>query len=139
MEGVGVGGGDGELPSLADTIAAVRRELSLSAIYFQTGVVLAMWAVCIPQVRADLNISPAVLGTLLLMLGAGLFAGIQLRGPVLDRLGSRQICGVRVAVFAEAINLPGIASEPVSLAIALFALGLTVSRRPRCYGYPLTR
>ncbi len=30
MESVGVGEGEGELPSLADTIAAVRRELSVA-------------------------------------------------------------------------------------------------------------
>ena len=45
MEGVfGVGKGDGEFPSLADTIAAVRRELSAAqaagsgqAVQFRTG------------------------------------------------------------------------------------------------------
>ena len=45
MEGcIGVGDGDGKLPSLADTIAAVRRELSLAqaagqgqSIQFRTG------------------------------------------------------------------------------------------------------
>ncbi|MCW2495411.1 MFS transporter [Jatrophihabitans sp.] len=103
-----------------------RRELRVatSAIYFQLGVVLAVWAVCIPQVRAELKISASVLGSILLTLGAGLLTGIQVGGPILDRLGSRRICGIGIGVFATAINIPGFGGGPAVLVIALFGLGL---------------
>jgi predicted MFS family arabinose efflux permease len=77
-----------------------------------------------PQLKVRLNLSPAALGTVLLMLGLGVLAGIQLAGRFLDRLGSRRTCGGGVIVFAIAINLPAMARGSVSLALALFALGV---------------
>src|SRR5258705_505147 len=53
------------------------------------GFVLGIWIVHIPSIEHRAGVSHAVLGWLLLLLGAGAFAGMRLVGPLTDRFGAR--------------------------------------------------
>ncbi|MEV4971021.1 MFS transporter [Streptomyces scopuliridis] len=87
------------------------------------GFVMGMWVVHIPTVEHRAGISHAVLGWLLLLLGGGAFAGMQLVGPLTDRLGARKVVPASAALCSAALILPGLATETWTLAVALLVFG----------------
>ncbi|MGW7069256.1 MFS transporter [Streptomyces sp. NPDC054855] len=93
-------------------------------VYFTlNGFLMGMWIVHIPAVEDRVGISHAVLGWLLLLLGAGAFAGMQLVGPFTDRFGARTVVPVSAALCSAAVILPGLASSTWTLGAALLVLG----------------
>ncbi|MFK4066547.1 MFS transporter [Streptomyces sp. NPDC029674] len=93
------------------------------AYFVLNGFLMGMWIVHIPAVEDRAGISHAVLGWLLLLLGAGAFAGMQIVGPLTDRLGARTVVPVSAALCAAALVLPGLAANVWTLGAALLALG----------------
>ncbi|AEW97831.1 MULTISPECIES: MFS transporter [Streptomycetaceae] len=87
------------------------------------GFVMGMWIVHIPVVERRTGISHAVLGSLLLLLGVGAFAGMRLCGALADRYGGRRIVPAGAALCSAAVVLPGLAGDAWTLGGALFALG----------------
>ncbi|MGW0904280.1 MFS transporter [Streptomyces sp. NPDC002853] len=93
-------------------------------VYFTlNGFLMGMWIVHIPAVEDRAGISHAVLGWLLLLLGAGAFTGMQLVGPLTDRFGARTVVPVSAALCSAAVVLPGLASSTWTLGAALLVLG----------------
>lgn len=108
--------------------AAMQRTLRAAraatfAYFALNGFVLGMWVVHIPAIEQRAGISHAVLGSLLLLLGAGAFAGMQLVGPLADRFGARRVVPVSAALCAAAVALPGTATSGWALGAALLVLG----------------
>jgi MFS family permease len=108
----------------------VRMERSLRAgrlatfAYFGLdGFLMGMWIVHIPAIEQRVGISHAVLGWLLLLLGAGAFTGMQIVGPLTDRFGARTVIPVGAALCSTALALPGLATNVWMLAAALLVLG----------------
>ncbi|MEU3188355.1 MFS transporter [Streptomyces sp. NPDC006923] len=93
------------------------------AFFTLNGFVLGMWIVHIPAVEQRAGISHAVLGWLLLLLGAGAFAGMQVVGPLADRYGARKVVPASAVLCSAAVVLPGLAEGPVALGAALLVLG----------------
>ncbi|MFD7667185.1 MFS transporter [Streptomyces sp. NPDC059788] len=87
------------------------------------GFVMGMWIVHIPAIEHRVGITHAVLGWLLLFLGGGAFAGMQVCGALADRFGSRAIVLAGGALCSATVVLPGLADSPWTLAAALLALG----------------
>ncbi|MEU9118804.1 MFS transporter [Streptomyces sp. NPDC048506] len=87
------------------------------------GFVMGMWVVHIPVIESRVGIGHAVLGWLLLLLGAGAFAGMRLAGPLADRFGPRVAVPAGAALCSAALVLPGLATGPWTLGGALLALG----------------
>ncbi len=52
---------------------------------------MGTWVVHIPAIETQVGISHATLGSLLVLLGLGAFAGMQVAGPLTDRLGPRLV------------------------------------------------
>lgn len=109
----------------------IRMERSLrtgrlvTTVYFAlNGFVLGMWVVHIPAVERHVGISHAVLGWLLLLLGAGAFAGMRITGPLTDRWGARTVVPLSAALCSAAVVLPGLATDAWTLGAALALLGL---------------
>ncbi|MDX3852743.1 MFS transporter [Streptomyces sp. AK02-01A] len=93
------------------------------AFFTLNGFVLGMWIVHIPAVEQRAGIGHAVLGWLLLLLGAGAFAGMQVVGPLADRYGARKVVPASAVLCSAAVVLPGLAGGPVTLGAALLVLG----------------
>ncbi|MFF9125320.1 MFS transporter [Streptomyces sp. NPDC014889] len=91
--------------------------------FILNGTLLGMWIVQIPPIEHRVGVSHAVLGGFLLLLGAGAFVGMQLAGPVADRLGTRIVVPASGVLCSAALALPGLAFEPWMLAAALVVLG----------------
>ncbi|WP_066955185.1 MFS transporter [Streptomyces lushanensis] len=113
-------------PGTAKTgIGRPLRAARLATFGFFTlnGFVLGTWVVHIPVVEHRAGVSHAVLGWLLLLLGGGAFAGMQLVGPLTDRFGARKAVPASAALCVLAVVLPGLADNAWTLGAALLLLG----------------
>lgn len=106
-----------------NTLRAAR--LATFGCFALNGFTLGMWVVHIPTVEQRLGLSHAVLGWLLLLLGAGSFLGMQVAGPLTDRFGARTIVPASGVLVSAALVLPGLAGNAAALGAALFVLGVT--------------
>ncbi|MFG2290353.1 MFS transporter [Streptomyces sp. NPDC048595] len=97
--------------------------LATFAYFALNGFLMGMWVVHIPAVEHRAGVGHAVLGWLLLLLGAGAFAGMQLAGRLTDRLGARRVVPAGAVLCSAALVLPGLATNGWLLGVALLVLG----------------
>jgi MFS family permease len=98
--------------------------LATFAYFTLNGFLMGMWVVHIPDIEHRAGIGHAVLGWLLLLLGAGAFAGMQAVGPLTDRFGARTVVPLSAALCSAAVVLPGLATNAWTLGAALLVLGI---------------
>ena len=89
------------------------------------GFVLGIWVVHIPTIEKHVGVSPATLGWLLLMLGAGAFAGMRLIGPLTDHWGTRRVVPLSGLLCSAALLGPAFAGNGWILGVALLGLGFS--------------
>ncbi|MEI5521213.1 MFS transporter [Streptomyces brasiliscabiei] len=87
------------------------------------GTLLGTWVVHIPAIEERVGISHAALGGLLVVLGVGAFTGMQVAGPLTDRLGTRVVVPVGGVLCGTTLFLPGLAHDAWTLAGALLVFG----------------
>ncbi|MFD7495956.1 MFS transporter [Streptomyces sp. NPDC059832] len=87
------------------------------------GTLMGTWVVHIPAIEERVGISHATLGGLLVLLGLGAFIGMQVAGPLTDRLGARIVVPTGGILCGVALVLPGLARDPWTLAGALLVFG----------------
>ncbi len=92
-------------------------------VFFGNGFLFASWAARIPQVRAELGVTPGVLGLLLLCLAVGSGIGTPLSGLIISRLGESRT--VRVMAVAAAAGMAA-AAVGVLVGTPAVAAGLVV-------------
>lgn len=110
------------------TVGGMERSLRAARgatyIYFVLcGTLMGIWVVHIPAIEDRVGISHATLGGLLVLLGLGAFIGMQVAGPLTDRLGSRIVVPASGILCGAALALPGLAQDPWTLAGALLVFG----------------
>ncbi|GII78930.1 MFS transporter [Sphaerisporangium rufum] len=98
--------------------------LATFAYFAVNGCLLGMWVVHIPGIELRAGIDHAVLGPLLLLLGAGAVAGMRAVGPLTDRFGPRVVVPVAAALCCAAAVLPGLSVSGWTLGAALLVFGL---------------
>ncbi|MEU7143174.1 MFS transporter [Nocardia sp. NPDC046473] len=135
------------LTPTADRPTRVARA-AVFTVFGLNGFLLAMWVVHIPPITDRTGVSKSTLGMfILLMAGAGI-VGMRIAGPLADRFGSRTLVGAAAVIASVAVIGPGLATGPVTLAIALACFGfgngaLDVSMNTqavhveRAYGRPI--
>ncbi|MCD0484773.1 MFS transporter [Streptacidiphilus sp. ASG 303] len=103
---------------------SLRAARGATYIYFVLcGTLMGIWVVHIPAIEDRVGISHATLGGLLVLLGLGAFIGMQVAGPLTDRLGSRIVVPASGILCGAALALPGLAQDPWTLAGALLVFG----------------
>ncbi|MFB7598083.1 MFS transporter [Streptomyces sp. NPDC056160] len=103
---------------------SLRAARVATYIYFVLcGTLMGTWVVHIPAIEDRVGISHATLGGLLVLLGLGAFIGMQVAGPLTDRLGSRIVVPAGGTLCGAALILPGLAQDPWTLAGALLVFG----------------
>ncbi|MFE7565649.1 MFS transporter [Streptomyces sp. NPDC057539] len=103
---------------------SVRSARVATFVYFVLcGTMMGTWVVHIPAIESRVGISHATLGGLLVLLGAGAFAGMQVAGRLTDRLGARAVVPATGVLCGATLVLPGLAQEPWTLAVALLVFG----------------
>ncbi|SFW87270.1 MFS transporter [Amycolatopsis australiensis] len=84
---------------------------------------MGMWVVHIPDVERATGISHSTLGALLLVLGGAAFAGMQVAGPLVDRLGHRRLVPAAGVLLGLALCGPGFANSWWTLGLTLLLFG----------------
>jgi fucose permease len=94
-------------------------------VFFGNGFLFANWAARIPQVRAELGVTPGVLGLILLCLAAGAGVGTSLSGLIIGRLGEIRTVSVMavVAAVGMAAAAVGVLLGTPAVAAGLFVFG----------------
>jgi MFS family permease len=87
------------------------------------GFAMGMWVVHIPNVERSTGISHSTLGALLLVLGGAAFAGMQIAGPLVDRLGHRRLVPAAGVFLGLALCGPGFANSWWTLGLTLMLFG----------------
>ncbi|MFF5979720.1 MFS transporter [Streptomyces olindensis] len=87
------------------------------------GTLMGTWVVHIPAIEERVGISHATLGGMLVLLGLGAFTGMQVAGPLADRLGARVVLPAGGVLSGATLFLPGLAHDPWTLAGALLVFG----------------
>jgi predicted MFS family arabinose efflux permease len=104
-----------------------KARFAVFAFFTIAGAAVTFWAVHIPYVENKLDVTPATIGALLLVLGAGALVAAQLVGPLIDRVGSRRATFASGILMGLMLLLPGLASNEWILGVCLFLLTMKVS------------
>ncbi len=91
------------------------------------GLVVGTWVSRIPAVQSALSLNNGVLGLTLLSSALGAVCTIPGTGWLVNRFGSRKVSITSSLAFCLALTLPGLASNAIGLAVALFVFGALAS------------
>jgi MFS family permease len=103
-----------------------RARASVFIYFLLCGSAVTVWATHIPDVERNLSLSHAQIGIVILLLGAGALASMQVVGSLVDRFGSAKILTTTSVALGLALVLPGFAPNYLTLSIGIFVLGSTI-------------
>src|SRR5690348_12879393 len=111
--------------ALIDDVRLREARNAVYVVFFGNGFLFANWAARIPQVRAELGVTPGVLGLILGCLAVGSGIGTPLSGLITGRLGEiRTVSLMAVAAAAGmAVAAVGVLSGPPVVAAGLLVFG----------------
>lgn len=112
------------LPSLPDLI---RTRVAIGCSFFIQGMVFATWCARIPDIRANLGLNEAQLGTLLLAIPVGQLVSMAPNGLLVTRFGSRRMLILAGFLYPCVLLFLGLASTVWALAIGLLAAGFAAN------------
>jgi MFS family permease len=113
----------GPQPALAGDVRFREARNAVYVVFFGNGFLFANWAARIPQVRAELGITPGALGLILGCLAVGSGIGTPLSGLIIGRLGETRTVSVMAVVAAAGM---AVAAVGVLLGAPAVAAGLLV-------------
>lgn len=105
-------------------ISPDRIRLAVSLFYFGQGISFASWASRIPDIKYSLQLSDALLGSILLALPLGQLLTMPISGKLVTRFGSRIILAVSVPIYVLSLSTIGLATSAWQLALSLFLFGV---------------
>ena len=95
--------------------------------YFATsGFIMGCWAAGLPALNERLDLGPARLGNVLLLIAAGALVSMIVAGRICDRFTSRTVARIAGPVTAAALLGPALAGDRPSLMVLAAVYGLTV-------------
>ncbi|WP_406052783.1 MFS transporter [Kribbella sp. NBC_00889] len=110
--------------ALRSQTAPPRAARVATWLYFGlNGFAVGMWVVHIPNIEHATGISHSTLGLLLLVLGGAAFTGMQVAGPLVDRLGQRRLVPAAGVLLGIALAGPGLATNWWTLGLTLILIG----------------
>ncbi len=108
---------------------ARRARIGVFVFFFLCGLVMGLWAAGLPSLNDRLDLGPARLGTVLLLISGGALVSMLATGPLVDRWSSRAVCWFAGPFSAVVLLGPALAPNyPVLTVLAVvFGLGLGVT------------
>ena len=115
------------LGPLIDTIqkSLRRTRVAVSLFYFGQGMGFASWASRIPDIKHNLNLSDAALGTILFALPLGQLCTMPVSATLVTKYGSKKLLTIAAPLYVVALVTLGLAAAPWQLAACLFFFGVT--------------
>ncbi|WP_432938893.1 MFS transporter [Kribbella sp. CA-253562] len=106
-------------------VAAPPRAARIATwVYFGiNGFAIGLWVVHIPNIEHATGITHSTLGLLLLVLGGAAFLGMQVAGPLADRVGQRRLVPAAGALLGLSLFGPGLTHTWWALGLTLIVLG----------------
>lgn len=116
------------IETLGDPLTTVSPRLRAARLatwmfFALNGFGVGMWVVHIPNVERATGVSHSTLGALLLVLGGAAFAGMQVAGPLVDRIGHRRLVPAAGVLVGLALCGPGFANSWWTLGLTLLLFG----------------
>jgi MFS family permease len=96
---------------------------AVTAIFFLNGTAMSSLYARLPALQADLRLSDATLGLLLLSTAVGLLVAQPAAAALAARAGTAPVTRASALALAGVVPLPALAPTPLTLGIALGALG----------------
>jgi MFS family permease len=114
---------------ISPSIQSVQRSnmiirLSVTAFFFMPGLCFASWASRIPDIKTQLQLTDAQLGTILFALPVGLMCSLPLAGWLVTRWGSRRVVINAMILYALILVMIAHATSGWQLAAALLLFGV---------------
>lgn len=103
--------------------SAITPRSAVTLLFVLDGVVFGSWAARIPDVSAQVQASPASLGTALLCVSLGALATMRATGALCDRFGAGLVGTVTAVLLCVSTVLPGLTSSVAQLCVALLVFG----------------
>ena len=114
----------------APALEVRRAKHAVTLVFFGSGFGFASWASRIPQVRSELDLSPAALGILLLAIAPGSLIALPSAGAVVHRFGAARTIVVTSLVASFGLILAGlgvlIGVAPVAVGLVFIGLGVGI-------------
>ncbi|MFC3999408.1 MFS transporter [Nocardiopsis sediminis] len=110
---------------LTATRRAARARGALRVYFFVVGMVIAVWASRIPEVKDQAGVTAGELSIALLGLASGALMAMRVAGPLLDRYGGRAVVPPAGVAASALLVGPGHVSGFAALLCALLLLGAT--------------
>lgn len=101
-----------------------RTRVAVALFYFGQGMGFASWASRIPDIKHNLGLSDAALGSILLALPAGQLCTMPFSAKLVTRYGSKRLLTITAPLYVVALSNLGLASAPWQLAAFLFLFGV---------------
>jgi MFS family permease len=101
-----------------------RTRLAVSLFYLGQGMGFASWASRIPDIKHQLNLSDAALGTILLALPAGQLCTMPVSAKLVTKYGSKKLLTIAAPLYVIALTNLGLAGSSWQLALSLFFFGV---------------
>jgi MFS family permease len=76
-----------------------RTRIAVSLFYFGQGIGFASWASRIPDIKQQLNLSDAALGTILLALPAGQLCTMPVSAKLVTKYGSKKLLTIAAPLY----------------------------------------
>ncbi|MFI7129998.1 MFS transporter [Nonomuraea sp. NPDC050153] len=110
-------------------IDARRARAGVFGFFFLAGFVMGLWAAGLPSLNDRLDLGPARLGSVLLLISGGALVSMLAAGPLVDRWSSRRVCWIAGPFSGLVLLGPALASSYWALAAlaVLFGMGLGVT------------
>jgi len=102
-----------------------RTRLAVSLFYFGQGIGFASWASRIPDIKHNLHLSDAALGSILFALPLGQLCTMPVSATLVTRYGSKKMLTITAPLYVVALVGLGLTAAPWQLAAALFLFGVT--------------
>ncbi|MEV0826127.1 MFS transporter [Nonomuraea rubra] len=110
-------------------IEAKRARVGVFGFFFLAGFVMGLWAAGLPSLNDRLELGPARLGSVLLLISGGALVSMLVAGPLVDRWTSRRVCWFAGPFSGVVLLGPALAPSYWSLAVlaVVFGIGLGVT------------
>lgn len=99
------------------------QRVAVSCFFFVLGLCFASWASRIPDIKAKLSLSDAMLGSVLFAMPVGSMSSMPFSGWLVARFGSRRVITIAAIVYPAVLICLGLAASFWQLAAVLFAFG----------------
>ncbi|MER6949346.1 MFS transporter [Nonomuraea sp. NPDC000554] len=110
-------------------VIARRARVGVFGFFVLSGFVMGLWAAGLPSLNDRLDLGPAKLGSVMLLISGGALVSMLVAGPLVDRWSSRAVCWVGGPVSALVLLGPALAPSYLALVVlaVVFGMGLGVT------------